>query len=185
VREDTVYFIRLGTCGIGALLVAGTLAAQDVTTDYDKQYDFSQVKTYASIIGTSWNNQLSERRVMASLDSVLQSKGWTKVADSVPSDAGVVIHGGVGKKQDVTTYYAAAPYGRFRWGAGVATVSSQSYEYPYGAMVVDIFDLKTKSMVFRGSAEGEMSNKQEQNQQKLVKAWKKMFKDFPPQQKNK
>jgi hypothetical protein len=180
-----VQCIRTGIIGIGVLLGAGTLAAQDISTDYDKQYDFSQIKTYASMIGTSWNNQLSERRVMASLDSVLQSKGWTKVADSVPSDAGVVIHGGVGKKQDVTTYYAGVPYGRFRWGQGVATVSTQSYEYPYGAMVIDIFDLKTKALVFRGSAEGELSNKQEQNQKKLVKAWKKMFKDFPPQQQGK
>jgi hypothetical protein len=36
-------------------------------------------------------------------------------------------------------------------------------------------------MVFRGSAEGELSNKQEENQKKLIKTWKKMFKDFPPQ----
>jgi hypothetical protein len=118
---------------------------------------------------------------MASLDSVLQSKGWTKVSDSTPSDAAVVIHGGVGKKQNVNTYYTAVPYGAFRWRGGVATVSTQSYEYAYGAMVIDIFDLKTRTMVFRGSAEGELSSKQEQNQQKVVKAWKKMFKDFPPQ----
>jgi hypothetical protein len=174
----------MGTCGIGALLVAGTLAAQEVKTDHDAQYDFSKIKTYASVIGTSWNNQLTERRVMASLDSVLQSKGWTKVSDSTPADAGVVIHGGVGKKQDVRSYYNAVPYGRYRYyGPATATVSTQVYEYPYGAMVIDIFDLNSKSLVFRGSAEGELSDKQEQNQKKLVKAWQKMFKDFPPQPK--
>jgi uncharacterized protein DUF4136 len=177
-----VHFVRMGAYGLSGLLVAGMLAAQEVKTDHDARYDFSKIKTYASVIGTSWNNQLTERRVMASLDSVLQSKGWTKVADSAPADAAVVIHGGVGKKQDVRSYYNAVPYGRYRYyGPAAATVSTQVYEYPYGAMVIDIFDLNTKSLVFRGSAEGELSDKQEQNQKKLVKAWKKMFKDFPPQ----
>lgn len=173
-----------GACGTaGLLLIAGALSAQDVTTDHDAGYDFAGIKTYAIAIGTSWNNQISEKRVMASLDSVLQARGWTKAEDANQADAAAVIHGGVGKKQDLRTYYSATPYARYRWAPATATVSTHVYEYPYGALVVDIFDLKTKALVFRGSAEGELSDKQEENQKKLVKAWKKMFKDFPPQAK--
>lgn len=175
--------IRKACGAAGLLLVAGTLSAQEVKTDHDAEYDFSSIKTYAIAIGTSWNNQISEKRVMASLDSVLQAKGWTKSEDTTQADAAAVIHGGVGKKQDLHTYYSATPYARYRWAPATATVSTHVYEYPYGALVVDIFDLKTKALVFRGSAEGELSDKQEENQKKLVKAWKKMFKDFPPQPK--
>jgi hypothetical protein len=171
-----------GLCGVAVLLlVAGTLSAQEVKTDHDAEFDFATIKTYAIGIGTSWNNQISEKRVMASLDSVLQAKGWTKSEDTTQADAAAVIHGGVGKKQELSTYYSATPYARFRWAPATATVSTHVYEYPYGALVVDIFDLKSKALVFRGTAEGELSDKQEENQKKLVKTWKKMFKDFPPQ----
>lgn len=170
---------RTALCGVGMLAAAAAAAAQDVTTDHDEAYNFSAVRTYAISIGTSWHNQLSERRVMASLDSVLQSKGWAKAAEPDSADISVVIHGGVGKKQDVRAYYRGRPYGAYRWGGGV--VDAEVFEYPYGAMVIDMFDLKTKSLVFRASAEGELSTKQQENQKKIVKAWKKIFKDFPPQ----
>jgi hypothetical protein len=164
----------------GLLLSTGALAAQDVKTDYDAKYDFSAIKTYSIAVGTSWNDPLSEKRVIASLDSVLQAKGWTKAPDAAQADAAAVVHGGVGKKQDLRSTYSGSPYGRYRWG-GTTTVSTQVYEYPYGALVVDIFDRKSEALVFRGSAEGELSNKQKDNQKKLTKTWSKMFKDFPPQ----
>ena len=58
--------------------------------------------------------------------------------------------------------------------------TTESYEYLAGTLVVDIFDRKAKSLVFRGTATDELSDKSEKNQKKLVNAWKKMFKDFPP-----
>ena len=49
-----------------------------------------------------------------------------------------------------------------------------------GTLVVDIFDAKTKQLVFRGTAQDELSDKPEKNAKKLAKASDKMFKDFPP-----
>ena len=49
-----------------------------------------------------------------------------------------------------------------------------------GTLVVDIFDAKSKSLIFRGTASDEISEKLEKNQKKLAKASEKMFKDFPP-----
>jgi len=45
---------------------------------------------------------------------------------------------------------------------------------------VDMFDAKTKNLVFRGTAEDEISDKPEKNVKKLEKASAKMFKNFPP-----
>ena len=174
-------FFRAGLRGAGFILIAGTLAAQEVQTDHDAQYDFATIKTYTIEIATSWNNQLSERRVMASLDSVLQAKGWARATDTSQADAAVLLHGAVGKKQDLRTYYTTAPaYARARWAAPVMVPTTESYEYLAGTLVVDIFDRKAKSLIFRGTATDELSDKPEKNQKKLVNAWKKMFKDFPP-----
>jgi hypothetical protein len=49
-----------------------------------------------------------------------------------------------------------------------------------GTLVVDMFDAKTKNLVFRGTASDEISDKAEKNQQKVEKASAKMFKNFPP-----
>ena len=53
-------------------------------------------------------------------------------------------------------------------------------EYAVGTLVVDIFDAKSKSLLFRGTASDELSDKPEKNQKKLAKASDKMFKNFPP-----
>ena len=53
-------------------------------------------------------------------------------------------------------------------------------EYRVGTLVVDMFDAKTKNLVFRGTAEDEISDNAEKNAKKLEKASAKMFKTFPP-----
>jgi hypothetical protein len=52
-------------------------------------------------------------------------------------------------------------------------------------LVVDIFDAKSKSLMFRGTATDELSDKPEKNIKKMDKASNKMFKDFPPGSKEK
>ena len=53
-------------------------------------------------------------------------------------------------------------------------------EYKVGTLVVDIFDAKSKALVFRGTASDELSDKPDKNTKKVEKATAKMFKDFPP-----
>jgi hypothetical protein len=50
---------------------------------------------------------------------------------------------------------------------------------------VDIFDAKSKALLFRGTASDEISDKADKNAKKLDKATSKMFKDFPPGSKEK
>jgi len=61
---------------------------------------------------------------------------------------------------------------------GSATTTES--EYMVGTLVVDIFDAKTKNLLFRGIAQDEISDKPEKNIKKIDKAANKMFKDFPP-----
>ena len=53
-------------------------------------------------------------------------------------------------------------------------------EYTVGTLVVDMFEAKAKSLIFRGIAEDEISDNPEKNQKRIEKASTKMFKDFPP-----
>jgi hypothetical protein len=56
-------------------------------------------------------------------------------------------------------------------------------EWTEGTLVVDMFEAKSKNLVFRGTAEAEISDNPERNASRLEKASTKMFKDFPPKPK--
>ncbi len=72
--------------------------------------------------------------------------------------------------------------GGWRWlgfgGFGESTTTEQDYKE--GTLVVDLYDAKTKQLIWRGSAEDTLSSKAEKNEKNLDKGIAKMFKDFPP-----
>jgi hypothetical protein len=71
--------------------------------------------------------------------------------------------------------------GGLGWGGfrdGSINISEQDYQE--GTLIVDMYDAKTKQLLWRGSAEGTLSDKAAKNENKLNKAVAKMFKDFPP-----
>ena len=49
-----------------------------------------------------------------------------------------------------------------------------------GTLVVDIYDGKGESLLWRGVAQDELSDKPDKNIKKLGKASDKLFKEFPP-----
>lgn len=165
----------------GWLLVIPALAvAQDVKIDYDKAFNFAPVKTYSIKIGTTWGNDLSQRRVLTEFDEAIAAKGWKKVAED-QANVQVILHGATQTKRNASTFYSGmgGPYGGYRYG-GMGSSQTVVNEYTVGMLVVDMFDPKTKSLVFRGTAEDEISDNPEKNAKRLEKAATKMFKDFPP-----
>lgn len=169
--------------------VGATVFAQDVKTDFDRSADFGKYKTFAVKIGTSWNNQISEKRVTEEIAQTLTEKGWTRV-DANP-DALVLLHGATEKQKSLNTFYSGTGgyggYGYRGWGGmgGMGTATTTTSEYTVATLVVDIFDAKSKALLFRGTAEDEISDKAEKNIKKVEKASAKMFKDFPPGSKEK
>ena len=165
--------------------VGATVFAQDVKTDFDRSADFGKYKTFAVKIGTSWNNQISEKRITDEIEQTLTEKGWTKT-DANP-DALVLLHGAPETPQTLNTFYSGMGgrgcYGYRGWGGvgGMGTATTTVSEYLVGTLVVDIFDAKSNSLLFRGTASDEISDKPEKNIKKVDKATKKMFKDFPPE----
>jgi Domain of unknown function (DUF4136) len=93
----------------------------------------------------------------------------------------VILHGATQTKQSASTFYSGmGGYGYRGFGGGTGTASTVVSEYRVGTLVVDMFDAKSKNLVFRGTAEDEISDNPEKNAKKLEKASTKMFKDFPP-----
>jgi hypothetical protein len=162
-----------------ALAVAGTAWAQDVKIDYDKSANFAAIKTFSIKLGTTWGNEIQQKRVLDEFTQALVEKGW-KIAPEGKADAEVMVHGASQVKKDLNTFYSGmGGYGYRGWGGGGGTATTTVSEYLVGTLVVDIFDAK-KNLMWRGIAQDELSDKTDKNAKKLAKASDKMFKDFPP-----
>jgi len=159
-----------------ALAVAGGAWAQDVKVDYDKAANFGAIKTFSIKLGTAWGNEIGEKRVMDEFTQALTEKGW-KLAPEGEADAQVMVHGASQVKHSLNTFYSGG--GGYRWG-GMGTATTTDSEYTVGTLVVDIFDAKSKGLLWRGIAQDELSDKTEKNIKKLGKASDKLFKEFPP-----
>jgi hypothetical protein len=164
---------------IGLLVFSAVLvAAQEVETDHNADFDFSRFQTFAVKVGTPWGDASSEAAVKGAITKRLAEKGW-KEADEDSCDALVVFHGASQGKQTFREFYSNSPgFGWHNVGAP-ALADSDEYEYYPGTLIVDIFDAKTKRAVFRGVAPNELSGSSGKNAKKIDKAAKKMFKDLP------
>jgi hypothetical protein len=160
------------------LLFAARSSAQDVKTDYDRNANFGQYKTY------SWGqittqDPLMVDRIKRSVNVALAAKGFMEV----PSGGGLSVMAMETTKnqQSLDTFYNGFG-GGWRWGGfGDATTTTETYKV--GTLVIDLFDATTKKLVWRGSASDTLSNKSEKNIDNLDKGVEKMFKKFPPEPK--
>jgi hypothetical protein len=152
--------------------------AQQVKTDYDRAANFSQYKTY------SWKkvqtpDPLWVDRIKGAVDAALAAKGWTQVASG--GDISIVAIEINRNQQTLNTYYDDFG-GGFRWRGlgdfGESTTTSDTYTV--GTLVVDLFDAKTKNLVWRGVSSGMLSDKSHKNIENLNRGVQKLFQHFPP-----
>ena len=101
----------------------------------------------------------------------MQGKGLQMVQESQNPDLILTSNGGM-KQQ---TSYSA--WGMRGIGSGMGGISpEQSVE---GTMIVDLYDAKTQSLVWRGLAQNTLNNNGNKNQEMVQKAITKMFKQWP------
>jgi hypothetical protein len=163
------------------------LLAQQVQTDFDHRADFAQYKTY------SWQeikpaNSLWDSRIKDAVDGQLQAKGWTPVASG--GDVAIVAVKMTETQRSLQTFYNSFGngFGGGGWGwrgfggfgDSFGDSTTTEHDYKEGTLVIDMFDAKTKQLIWRGSAEDMISDKVSKNEKNLNKGVDKMFKDFPP-----
>jgi uncharacterized protein DUF4136 len=171
---------RTAVCTVVLLVALGTAFAQQVRTDFDHQANFSQYKTY------SWQeikptDSLWDARIKSAVDAQLAAKGWTQVASG--GDVAVVAIKTTQTQRSLQTFYDGFG-GGWGWrrfgGGGFGEATTTEHDYKEGTLVIDLYDAKTKQLIWRGSAEDMLSSKAEKNEKKLDKGVAKMFKKFPP-----
>jgi hypothetical protein len=163
------------------LLFATVSFAQQVKTDYDREANFNQYKTY------SWEkvqtqDSLWVDRIKEAVNTDLAAKGWTPVQSG--GDVSIVAVETTQNQQTLDTFYDGFGGGwRWRGFGGFGDSRTTVENYKVGTLVVDLFDANTKKLVWRGSATDALSNKSDKNIRNLDKGVQKMFDHFPPGEK--
>ena len=159
-----------------ALLFATASFAQQVKTDYDRSADFRQYKTY------SWEkvqtqDPLLVDRIKDAVNADLTAKGLTPVDSG--GDIAIVAIEMTKNQHTLNTFYDGFG-GGWRWGGGFGDATTTVDNYKVGTLVVDLFDAKTKKIIWRGSSSDTLSDKSDKNIKNLDKGVQKMFDHFPP-----
>jgi hypothetical protein len=161
-------------------LFAGKSSAQQVKTDYDRSTNFTQYKTY------SWEqvktkDSLDVDRIKSAVNAALAAKGWTQVDSG--GDVSIVAMEITKNQQTLNTFYDGfgGGWGWRRFGGGgfgEATTTTETYKV--GTLVIDLFDSKTKKLLWRGTSSDTLSNNSDKNIKNMDKGIEKLFKQFPP-----
>jgi hypothetical protein len=172
---------RIAVALIGMMfLFAGGSSARQVKTDYDRSANFAQYKTY------SWEHvktkdPLFVDRIKNAVNIALAAKGWTQVESG--GDVSIVAIQMTSNQETLNTFYNGFG-GGWGWrrfgGGGFGEATTTTETYTVGTLVVDLFDAKTKRLLWRGSSSDTLSNNSDKNIKNLDKGVEKMFKQFPP-----
>jgi hypothetical protein len=161
------------TCAMLACIASAVALGQTVSVNYNKSQSFSQYHTYtwASDNANQIQNSILAQQAKSDIDSAMQGKGFQLVQGSANPD--IILTASGGMKQQ-TSYSAMGMRG---FGGGMGTITPE--QNVIGTMIVDLYDAKTKSLVWRGIAQNTLTNNGNKNSQMVSKAVVKMFKQWP------
>jgi hypothetical protein len=180
---------------LAATVVPATARAQQVNTDFDQNADFGKYKTFAYTVCMRIENPLIDKRIVAGLENAVVLKGLTK-AERDP-DVIVTYHSSTATDVAIDTNTWGYGYGSgWRWGhgrygyggsgfgGGPLGTTTTTRTYTKGTLVVDIWDARTKQLVWRGTAVDTVSDDPKKNDRNVQKALEKLFKKYPPEKKD-
>jgi hypothetical protein len=167
--------MRTRLASVLALVLMGAVAyAQRVNTDFDPAAPFATYRIYTWTSGTPAPDAFIQEQIRVAVDEKLVAKGMMQSA--VKPNLVVATHVVTHERKKIV----AAGFGFGPWGWGWGGPGAMIYTYLQGTLIIDLYDAKTRKMVWRGVATDTVSDKTSTNTQHIDKAVAKMFEQYPP-----
>ncbi len=176
MRKLTIVSLSLLVLAVSSPVLA------KVTVDWDDGVDFSKYKTYGWMEGTPASSSIDQGRINRAIEREIEAKGLAKLEQGKP-DLYIVTHASVDNETRVSAHsFGYGGYGAgWRWGGmGMGSSTTRVVTNEKGTIVIDMYDAKSKQMLFRGKATDTLSSKPKKNAEKINKAVTKVFKKYPP-----
>ena len=173
---------------LAAALILGTLAlsaqAQKPQIQWNSKYDFDAVNTFAwqdtPDTSLETQNPFMHSLIKNTIEAELAKSSLTEV-DANP-DVWVNYHASTTTEVQLRTDsygYSIGGYGMAGWGyygmaAGPVSSTTRAVEYTKGTLVVDIWDAKSKELVWRGMVSDTLPDNVQKAEKLVVRAIGKM-----------
>lgn len=160
-------------------LVASSCSSVKVASDYDKNANFNQFKTFAFYktgIDKAEISDLDKRRILRAIENEMLSKGFTK---SENPDLLVSIFTKSRERVNVNNNFGYG-YGwgwsPWYWGPNYTTVSTSTE----GVLYIDLIDNSKKELVWQGMGTGYLSQKIDKKEERIKEFVFKIMEKYPP-----
>jgi hypothetical protein len=176
--------LRLFLTALTVFALSGIISAQKITYETEPGVDFSKFKTYKwqRADDARYPDQATDSILVSAIDEQLAAKGLVRT-ESETADMYVVYQLAVVDDMSTSSFKSGG-----RWlgvpnsnpgFSGVATNSSEVVKK--GWLLVDLYDMNQKKLVWRASATKALKGKgAEQIQRNARKSMGKIFNNFPP-----
>jgi len=167
------------------LLMAACAYGQDVHYNYDRNANFGAYKTYqwVEIPGGTVPDQLIDEAIKRAADEQLEQRGLKKVETNADLYIGYQVV--INLEKSVSLWGTGGDWGSWGgwgpWGGG-GTVRGQTSTVPVGILLIDVYDVGRRQLVWRGDAMKtiELKEDPDKNYKNLQKLMTKLFKNYPP-----
>ncbi len=164
------------------LFVLASCSSVRVNADYDKKVDFNQYKTYAFVrasIDKVEISDLDKKRILRSIDEAMSAKGFSK------SENPNMLISIFTKENERVNVYNNNSWGMgFGWGWnnwGMMGMGMNSvYTTPEGTLFIDIFDGKSKEMIWQGEGSGYLTKDTNKKDERIKEFVDKILEQYPP-----
>jgi hypothetical protein len=165
------------------LFMAVCAYGQDVHYNYDRSANFATYKTYqwVDIPGGRVPDQLIDQAIKRAAEQQLAQKGLTKVESNADLYIGYQFVLNLEKSISLWDTGGVGPGGWDTWGGG-RNLQGQTSTIPVGILLMDLYDIGKKQLVWRGDAVKTIDLKKDpdKNYKNLQKVMAKLFKNYPP-----
>ena len=163
---------------ISLMLIAVSCSTISVKHDYDSTVDFAKLKSFywMPVPIQAGINTLDVKRIQSAITTQLQAKGYSMMPDN--PDFMIAMHLGKQHKIEVHEWgYAYGPRGRYVGPGGI-----DMYQYDEGTLLLDFVDTRSKDLIWRGVATGEVDrySSSEKKDKRINEAVQKILNNFPP-----
>ena len=163
------------------LMVLSSCSSVSVNSDFDKNVDFGQYKTYAfhkKGIDKAEISDLDKKRILRAIENEMTKKGMTK---SETPDLLVSIFTKEREQVAVAQYNAGWGYG-WGWGWNPYLWGGQTYvtTTAEGTLFIDLIDARKKELIWQGQGVGYLTQNQKRKEERINAFVSKILEQFPP-----
>ncbi|NJB37844.1 DUF4136 domain-containing protein [Croceivirga sp. JEA036] len=174
------------------VIFLSSCATVNVITDYDRQADFKEYKSYAFYktgIDKAQISDLDKKRILKAIETEMANRGFVK-----SQDPDILVSIFTKERERVDIYnnvgwgwggfynpWAWGPGWGWGWGGGFGPNVSARTE---GSLYIDLIDAKDKELVWQGRGVGTLNNTKDiaKKEERIREFVAQILKEYPPMQ---